>query len=35
MQAYSIIIFVLLLVSGIPQLLFNPPIVALQRMLIS
>lgn len=35
MQSYSIIIFVLLLVSGVPQLLFNPPIVALRRMLIS
>jgi Zn-dependent protease len=35
MQAYSIFIFVLLLFSGIPQLLFTPPIVALRRMLIS
>ena len=35
MQRYSMIIFVLLLVSGIPQFLFTPPIVALRRMLIS
>jgi Zn-dependent protease len=35
MQAYSVIIFVLLLVSGIPQFLFTPPIIALRRMLIS
>jgi Zn-dependent protease len=35
MQRYSIVIFVLLLLSGIPQILFNPPIVALRRMLIS
>jgi Zn-dependent protease len=35
MQSYSMIIFVLLLVSGVPQVLFNPPIVALRRMLIA
>jgi Zn-dependent protease len=35
MQAYSIFILVLLMFSGIPQLLFTPPIVALRRMLIS
>jgi Zn-dependent protease len=35
LQSYSIIIFVLLLVSGIPQLLFNPPILFMTRMLIS
>ena len=35
MQRYSIVIFVLLLVSGIPQFLFTPPIIALRRMLIS
>jgi len=33
LQSYSIFIFVLLLFSGIPQLLFDPPIVALRRML--
>jgi len=35
MQAYSFIIFLLLLVSGIPQYLFDPPIYFLQRVLIS
>jgi len=34
-QAYSFVIFVLMLVSGVPQYLFGPPIVFLQRMLIS
>jgi Zn-dependent protease len=35
MQAYSFFIFILLLVSGIPQYLFDPPIYFLQRVLIS
>jgi|SRR5687768_8920366 len=33
MQSYSIIIFVLLLVSGIPQFLFGPPIILLSSVL--
>ena len=35
LQAYSFMIFIILLVSGIPQYLFGPPIVFLQRVLIS
>ena len=33
MQSYSIIIFVLLLVSGVPQFLFGPPILLLSSVL--
>jgi Zn-dependent protease len=35
LQSYSFIIFVLLLISGIPQYLFDPPIFLLRRVLIS
>lgn len=35
MQSYSFIIFILLLVSGVPQYLFDPPIFFLRRVLIS
>ena len=35
MQSYSFIIFVLLLISGVPQYLFDPPIFFLRRVLIS
>jgi len=35
LQSYSIFIFVLLLFSGIPQVLFNPPILFMTRMLVS
>jgi len=35
MQAYSFMIFILLLISGVPQYLFGPPITFLRRVLIS
>jgi Zn-dependent protease len=35
MQAYSFMIFILLLVTGIPSYLFNPPILFLQRVLVA
>jgi Zn-dependent protease len=35
MQTYSIFIFILLLVTGIPQYLFGPPISFLRQVLIS
>lgn len=35
MQAYSFMIFILLLVTGIPSYLFNPPILFLRRVLIA
>jgi len=35
MQAYSFMIFVILLISGIPEYLFGPPILFLQRVLVS
>lgn len=35
MQTYSFFIFIVLLISGIPQFLFNPPLVLLRRVLIS
>jgi len=34
-QSYSFIIFILLLITGIPQYLFDPPIFFLRRVLIS
>ena len=33
MQAYSFMIFIVLLISGIPSYLFNPPIIFLQNVL--
>jgi Zn-dependent protease len=35
LQAYSFMIFILLLVSGVPQYLFGPPIVFLQGVLLA